>query len=426
MRRPARRTQARRSGAARIFRGVFPQELCDMVINLASDDQSTMRACSSVARSWVRTSRPHIFKIVTFKDWDDVTAFLAIISSHVLRSDCIVDLVYDVCISEDASAIPLGSPSLWKHDRLPDVLRRFNFLDTLRLDRPWWTPHRVSPVVAEAIVEVSRKAARLYLYDAYFKDIDDMVPLLSSAPQRSCVCITKRPTLEYSLMKETYPIHQKVSIDTFRGDLVGYTEFCLAMRSASTIKPPFSVTIKEVHLEDTNCDHVEDVDPDEAGKIQAFLASVNLSMLTGVNPTIPGILGGYTRLTNLVVHSLRIDCPTLLETGNMLPRYLVQLLEWRFVPARQIHFVVDGSVDDMSPRAPDRLDSTLDSLALEDPPVEVIFDTRSPADRLEDWIKVISARFPNFLARGTRVGVVCSALDGPKRERRRVAEHWWP
>ena len=290
------------------------------------------------------------------------------------------------------------------------------------------------------------------MHDVYFDSISDMLHLLSSAPHRSLLCLTRNTTCRLEFDTKIKPIHNNIHVDTLAGDIYGYARLCLYVRGAYLTGWPFSISIGEVSLVDD--DDSECRDPMESGPIDdeeyhdfiEFIKMYNVSLREQINlgmPLFEGTLlsslthtaaelipridapSRYMRFPNLVVQTVRIQSPAFLHTKTQFIGILVECLECMFIFPRKICIVLPATRPNDTVSAAEvpfytRLDRALSNAVLEEPRPEVVFETSQPVDQLVAWTQTVSMYFPLLIASGARVGVVCQ--DG---ENGSAAEKWW-
>lgn len=275
-----------------------------MIIDLASDDCSTIASCALVSRRWVSRARSHALRSVVFKHPDDITTFLAIIGSPFPGVGSIPRFVRDLTMRQRPDA--KKSQIVCRDERMAELLPQLVSLDTLRIEHMrWGKALGVVPAVVDATIDVARRVrgqstsatsmffaialtrvaglqiSQLHLHDVAFYYISDMLRLLSSSSQWSSLCFTSSK-LKFlcHFDRETRPIHQEVHVDTFGGDLFGYVQFCVSMRAAHFVNWPFSVSIREVCFGD---DTWQWFWPCEAGMLQEEQFEDYLGNMRGSN-----------------------------------------------------------------------------------------------------------------------------------------------
>ncbi|KAH9915395.1 uncharacterized protein B0H18DRAFT_1215531, partial [Fomitopsis serialis] len=215
----------------------LPQELCDMVMDFAWDDISTLRACSSVSRAWLPTCRGHIFSFLRLGSSEAITAFLAVVSSGVMDSSFIPHLVRDLCVGDDGchrSILRLEHLSLMAQECLPEV--------------------------ADSLILLARKTPHsLHLHELFFDYYDDPLHLLCSSPRKPSVCITGsgyracQPPVWIGITR--MPVYGEVSIGDLTANFDSYTHFVLTMRRAYVFRWPLSMTVDRLTFSDDETDH---------------------------------------------------------------------------------------------------------------------------------------------------------------------------
>jgi len=408
---------------------ILPQELCDMVMDFAWDDTSTLRACSSVSRAWLPTCRGHIFSFVRLGNSEAITAFLAVVSSGVMDSSFIIHLVRDLCVGDDGC-----HRSVLLDARLVDLLKRFTSVETLRLEHLSLMADECLPEVAESIILLARKTPHsLHLHELFFDYYDDPVHLLCSSPRKSSVCITGtgyracRAPVWIGIAR--MPVYGEVSISDLTANFHSYTHFFLTMRRAHVFRWPLSMTVDRLTFNDDEPDHTVGyiTYPAQLGAI--YISALDIYLDDCLEYAFNNGLCNedfHSPITVLDILSVQINAPSILHMTTIFSDLLCILLIRGMLPTRRMHFIFDGlEPDDAVPAVCVDLDCAL-SVLLSKKHVEIVFDVQCPADRLGGWIGTILECFPTVIAYKTRTGMVCSMRHSPKGERHPVAQHWWP
>ncbi|TFY55942.1 hypothetical protein EVJ58_g7934 [Rhodofomes roseus] len=303
------------------------------------------------------------------------------------------------------------------------MFKQFTSVETLRLDHLVW-----SHVDAAAVIELASQAAHLHLSNLSFTYGDDMVHLLSSSPRRSSLHMQEY--LSQGQMFRTspkmIPVHREVHIGRLVTDLDLFTTVHLVMREAYVTRCAFGMTIDRLDISGdgqvlagiTSGGHWHDLIQRKQTWLKMWLDFLKLGARSR------GLDEGD--LPTLDIKSLRIPASTILRRITFGSMYLNTLLDLRIFLARRMHFILDGlDPKDAIPKRCADLDHALVRLVTNGPRIDIIFDAHCPAERLADWIGAISACFPALVARGTRVGMVCTSGEDMDGERPPVAQRWW-
>ncbi|KAH9833553.1 uncharacterized protein C8Q71DRAFT_189269 [Rhodofomes roseus] len=226
----------------------LPQELydCNMIIDFSFDEPSTLVACSLVSRTWLPSSRMHIFSYIEITLPVDISAFLAITSSELLDASRIPLLVRDLLV--------VGwnhyEPELYNvglDTRLPGLLKKFALVKTLRLHTVRWTfgPSALLPAVADALMALASQVVHLHLHAVEFGTFDNALHFLFTSPRRCSLHLT---SWGYSADKAIpwdaaakQPLCKVVRIGTSVLTLSAYFRLYLTMREASVFHWPMSM-----------------------------------------------------------------------------------------------------------------------------------------------------------------------------------------
>ncbi|KAK7694031.1 hypothetical protein QCA50_003607 [Cerrena zonata] len=158
---------------------ILPPELIDETIDHLWDDHKALEACSLTSRSWVPSSRLHLFRTVRVRSAEDCIKLSALLQSSPIIAHCIRKLTIDAeykGVDED------GTPSeddSWVNEAT-GLLSKLRRVHTLALSRVKWTS--LSYSTRNAFTSVFSTVKTLLLFEVQFHASGDVLRFLSRFP----------------------------------------------------------------------------------------------------------------------------------------------------------------------------------------------------------------------------------------------------
>ena len=158
---------------------LLPPELYDEAIDHLWNDPKSLAACALTCRSWVGTSRLHLFRTVRIQNAHQCASFAALLKSAPVIARCVRRLT----ISADYKGIDAGGRPV-EDDAWVDNVGAFVHLlvnaTTLGLSRVRW--HALRPETREAFVECFARVRTLFLFEVRFAASRDVLDFLGAFP----------------------------------------------------------------------------------------------------------------------------------------------------------------------------------------------------------------------------------------------------
>ena len=160
---------------------VLPPELVDETIDHLWDDHKALRACGLTCRSWVPSSRLHLFRTIQLRTAEDCIKLSTLVQTSPIISHCIRKLAIDpeYKVDEDGRS---AEDSSWINEAA-NLLSKLNRVHTLALSRMNWGS--LSPWTKNAFSGVLTSAKSLFLFEVRFETSGDVLQFLSRFPTLS-------------------------------------------------------------------------------------------------------------------------------------------------------------------------------------------------------------------------------------------------
>ena len=158
---------------------LLPPELHDQVIDHLWNEPKSLAACAQTCRSWVGTSRLHLFRTVRTQNARQCTSFAALLASTPVIARCVRRLT----ISADYNGVDAaGSPiedDAWVNEAGAFVRLLVN-ATTLGLSRLRW--HALRPDTQKTFMEYFARVRTLFLFEVRFAASRDVLNFLGAFP----------------------------------------------------------------------------------------------------------------------------------------------------------------------------------------------------------------------------------------------------
>lgn len=158
---------------------ILPPELMDETIDYLWDDHKALEACSLTCRSWVPSSRLHLFRTVRVRSAEDCTKLSVLLQSSPIIAHCVRKLTIDAeykGVGEDGT---LSEDDSWVNEAA-GLLSKFHRVHTLALSRLKWTS--LSYSTRNAFTSVFNTVKTLLLFEVQFYASGDVLHFLSRFP----------------------------------------------------------------------------------------------------------------------------------------------------------------------------------------------------------------------------------------------------
>lgn len=158
---------------------ILPPELIDETIDHLWDDHKALEACSLTCRSWVPSSRLHLFRTVCVRNADDCTKLSALLESASIIAHCVRKLTIR---AEYKGVEADGTPSeddSWV-DAAASLLSKLHRVHTLALSRVKWSS--LSLTTRNSFATVFNTVKTLLLFEVRFDVSGDVLHFLSRFP----------------------------------------------------------------------------------------------------------------------------------------------------------------------------------------------------------------------------------------------------
>ena len=159
----------------------LPPELVDQIIDHLWDNQKALLACSLTCRTWVPSSRLHLFRSVRVCSAADCTTLSALISSAPVITRCIQKFTVSADFSgTDGSEREEEGSDTWIN-AVAVLVAKLERVHTLALSRLRWDV--LSPGTKYAFATVFKNVKTLLLFEVRFHQSADVIRFLSAFPQ---------------------------------------------------------------------------------------------------------------------------------------------------------------------------------------------------------------------------------------------------
>ncbi|KAH9928087.1 uncharacterized protein B0H18DRAFT_1001337 [Fomitopsis serialis] len=146
---------------------VLPPELFDESIDHLWDDPKSLAACALTCRSWVGTSRLHLFRTVRIQNADQCARFAALLQSAPVIAQCVRRFTVS---AEYKGVDESGRPFLHKLERVT----------TIGLSRVRW--HTLLPETQAAFFKFFARVRTLFMFEVRFEASRDVLDFLGAFP----------------------------------------------------------------------------------------------------------------------------------------------------------------------------------------------------------------------------------------------------
>ncbi|KAI0784414.1 hypothetical protein C8Q75DRAFT_810190 [Abortiporus biennis] len=161
---------------------LLPPELFDEAIDHLWDDPHALQACSLTCRSWLPSSRLHLFRTVRLRNAEDCTSFTSLLDQSPIITRCVRKLTlnadYAGVDSDDRAVEDDG----WVNSS-SEVLKRLSRVSTLALSRMRW--NFLEEDTKKAFRKVFRTVKTLFLFEVRFYASEDVLEFLSAFTELS-------------------------------------------------------------------------------------------------------------------------------------------------------------------------------------------------------------------------------------------------
>ncbi|KAK0209281.1 hypothetical protein DFS33DRAFT_523381 [Desarmillaria ectypa] len=133
---------------------LLPQELVDQIIDYLHDDIQSLRACSTVCRTWTRSSQRHIFRQISI-DLQPFSGILPMFCQSLTSTPHVAECLQHLSISEETSLGRANYPdTLYSIHSLTALFPALVNLTTLSIDfnfSPWEPSHDMENMLRTAV-----------------------------------------------------------------------------------------------------------------------------------------------------------------------------------------------------------------------------------------------------------------------------------
>ncbi|CAL1705659.1 unnamed protein product [Somion occarium] len=158
---------------------VLPPELIDQAIDHLWDDHEALEACSLTCRSWVPTSRLHLFRTVRVRSADDCTKLSALLDASPVIAHCVRKLTVSAEYKGVDSNGRACEDDAWVN-QMSTLLSKLYRVHTLALSRVKWSS--LLPETKSAFAVVFKSVKMLLLFEVRFDASGDVLGFLFEFP----------------------------------------------------------------------------------------------------------------------------------------------------------------------------------------------------------------------------------------------------
>ena len=167
---------------AELPRAHLPFEIQCMIVDLNSDDESSLAGYASVCKAWYPMARTYHFKSLRLTDRSGVSARSLLCDS----TSSVLPFIRNLIIVEGQK---YGN-TLWLRDSLPRMrLNELANLESLTLDRFDWTNYNIH--ARAAVLSLMPRVKKLQLLSFYSSSIRDTLKLLAAAHSLQYLVVTE-------------------------------------------------------------------------------------------------------------------------------------------------------------------------------------------------------------------------------------------
>lgn len=158
---------------------VLPPELVDETIDHLWDDPVSLKACSLTCRSWVPSSRLHLFHTVRLRNATECTRFTSLVANTSSIARCVRRLTLSAEYrGVDARGQPVEDDG-WI-DAAAELVPKLERVSTLGLSRVRWSA--LKPETRTAFRGLFKNVQTLFLFEVRFDTSKAVLDFLSAFP----------------------------------------------------------------------------------------------------------------------------------------------------------------------------------------------------------------------------------------------------
>ncbi|OCH92083.1 hypothetical protein OBBRIDRAFT_751976 [Obba rivulosa] len=158
---------------------MLPPELVDETIDHLWDDPVSLKACSLTCRSWVPSSRLHLFRTVRLRNGTECTRFETLVTNTPAIARCVRQLTLSAEYrGVDGQGQPVHDDE-WI-DTAAELARKLERVTTLGLSRVRW--YALQPETQRAFKGLFKNVKTLFLFEVRFDTSKDVLDFLSAFP----------------------------------------------------------------------------------------------------------------------------------------------------------------------------------------------------------------------------------------------------
>ncbi|GBE81687.1 hypothetical protein SCP_0400580 [Sparassis crispa] len=210
---------------------VLPPELFDETIDHLWDDPPSLKACSLTCRSWIPSSRLHLFHTVRLRDSADCERLEALVAASPSITRCVRRL----SLSAEYGGVDADGHA-WEDDGWVDtaapLLAQLTRVTTLGLSRIRWDA--LHPETQSTILRLSKSVRSLFLFEVRFATAYDVLEFLSAFPALEELYFHAVSWAQDSMDTRPDSTALSLAVDAVRGN-IRLTYLFLDARSSPTL-----------------------------------------------------------------------------------------------------------------------------------------------------------------------------------------------
>ncbi|KZT70407.1 hypothetical protein DAEQUDRAFT_204392 [Daedalea quercina L-15889] len=408
----------------------LPPELWDHVIGELSSDPPSLRACGLTQRTWVSSTRRHLFKEIELKGSADCRRFRDILLLSAALGTGIAQHVCDITLSKIRLRLGFSADSVTTDvPLLEEILSSLPNVICLRLDdvdvsyapaRPSTRVHGYPDKPLQSLFTLPRLQT-LYLVALVFNSPFDTMMLLAAFPQASslhlrfCVHMDGAPMHWPPQLPENEETDQLMCIRELT--VAAMTETACVMSALR--QPPFSCALRKLQWSQFSTDDEDSLLLDIVQEVEGTLEELEIHCAAGSELFEKMDLSNHRHLISLRVAAMRMMDTEPIEFHPSFPTFLSRTP----ISLRALHLPISLALSRTDGIVPwsivdwTKCDEALRFVHSRNPLLvaylRLYFGLRQDG-RLPETVQPLTSRFSSALRAGVRVRLVVGGyIPGP-------------
>lgn len=162
---------------------IVPPEICDYIIDYLWDDYRALAACSLTCRSWLSSSRSHLFNFIHLERERDILQFLEILDNPPIASVSLARCVRDLTV---AGTVARNHQCIL--DAVTQILDHLNHVECLRVNTRGIIGWHLQERLKDHLLTFSPEIRKLHISSAHvfeWAHLEHLFELISGFPKLS-------------------------------------------------------------------------------------------------------------------------------------------------------------------------------------------------------------------------------------------------